>query len=80
MAGALIGVPLAWGIHRSRILGESAEEMDLPIMFATWVVAVILGFGVMSRGGNAESPTGSDRLRQTSNLKPQITSNREGSA
>ena len=38
----LIGVPLAWGIHRSRILGESAEEMDLPIMFATWVVAVIL--------------------------------------
>ncbi len=38
----LIGVPLAWGIHRSRILGESAEELDLPIMFATWVVAVIL--------------------------------------
>jgi hypothetical protein len=38
----LIGVPLAWGIHRSRILGESAEETDLPIMFATWVVAVIL--------------------------------------
>ena len=39
---ALIGVPLAWGIHRSRILGDSAEETDLPIMFATWVVAVIL--------------------------------------
>lgn len=39
---ALIGVPLAWGVHRSRILGASAEETDLPIMFATWVVAVIL--------------------------------------
>ena len=39
---ALIGVPLAWGVHQSRILGESAEETDLPIMFATWVVAVIL--------------------------------------
>ena len=39
---ALIGVPLAWGIHRTRILGEFAEETDLPIMFATWVVAVIL--------------------------------------
>jgi hypothetical protein len=38
----LIGVPLAWGIHRARILGEFAEETDLPIMFATWVVAVIL--------------------------------------
>ena len=38
----LIGVPLAWGVHRSRILGESAEETDLPIIFATWVVAVIL--------------------------------------
>lgn len=38
----LIGVPLAWGIHRSRILGELAEETDLPIMFAVWVVAVIL--------------------------------------
>jgi hypothetical protein len=39
---ALIGVPLAWGVHQSRILGDSAEETDLPIMFATWVVAVIL--------------------------------------
>jgi hypothetical protein len=39
---ALIGVPLAWGVHQSRILGDSAEETDLPIMFATWIVAVIL--------------------------------------
>ncbi len=39
---ALIGVPLAWGVHRSRILGDSAEEIHLPIMFATWVVAVML--------------------------------------
>ena len=38
----LIGVPLAWGIHRTRILGESAEEIDLPILFTTWVVAVLL--------------------------------------
>ena len=39
---AVIGVPLAWGVHQSRILGDSAEETDLPIMFATWIVAVIL--------------------------------------
>lgn len=38
----LIGVPLAWAIHRTRILGDAAEETDLPIMFATWVIAVIL--------------------------------------
>ena len=38
----LIGVPLAWGVHRSRILGDSAEETHLPIMFTTWVVAVML--------------------------------------
>jgi hypothetical protein len=38
----LIGVPLAWGVHQSRILGDSAEETDLPIMFTTWIVAVIL--------------------------------------
>jgi len=39
---SLIGVPLAWGIRRSRILDESAEETDLPVMFAVWVVAVML--------------------------------------
>ena len=38
----LIGVPLAWAVHRSRILGESVGSLDLPIMFATWVVTVIL--------------------------------------
>lgn len=38
----LIGVPLAWAVHRSRILGESAGSLDLPIMFATWVVTLIL--------------------------------------
>jgi hypothetical protein len=38
----LIGVPLAWAVHRSRILGESAEETDLPIMFAVWVIALII--------------------------------------
>jgi hypothetical protein len=38
----LIGVPLAWGIQRSRILGESAATTDLPIIFTTWVVAVLL--------------------------------------
>ena len=38
----LIGVPLAWALNRSRILGESAGSLDLPIMFATWVVTVIL--------------------------------------
>ena len=38
----LIGVPLAWAVHRSRILGESAGSLDLPIIFATWVVTVIL--------------------------------------
>ena len=38
----LIGVPLAWAAHRSGLFGESAVETDLPIMFAVWVVAVIL--------------------------------------
>ena len=38
----LIGVPLAWGIHRSRIFGASAEETDLPIMFAVWVIALMV--------------------------------------
>ena len=37
----LIGVLLAWGVQRSRILGESAAT-DLPIIFTTWVVAVLL--------------------------------------
>lgn len=38
----LIGVPLAWGAHRSGLFGEWAVETDLPIMFAVWVVALIL--------------------------------------
>jgi hypothetical protein len=38
----LIGVPLAWGAHRSGLFGELAVETDLPIMFAVWVVGLIL--------------------------------------
>lgn len=38
----LIGVPLAWGVKRSGLLGESAVEADLPVLFAVWVVALIL--------------------------------------
>ena len=37
----LIGVPLAWAVRRSGVLGETAAEADLPIMFSVWVVALI---------------------------------------
>lgn len=37
----LIGVPLAWAVKQSRVLGEAADEVDLPILFAVWVVALI---------------------------------------
>jgi hypothetical protein len=37
----LIGVPLAWGIKRSGFFGDASIEAELPIMFTTWVLALI---------------------------------------
>jgi hypothetical protein len=38
----LIGIALAWGIRRAGIVGENGPELELPIMFSVWVVALIL--------------------------------------
>lgn len=37
----LVGVPIAWAVKRSGVLGETAAEADLPIQFSVWVVALI---------------------------------------
>jgi hypothetical protein len=37
----LLGVPLAYGIKRTNFLGDSAGEVDLPVLFSVWVIALI---------------------------------------
>ena len=38
----LIGVPLAWGVRHPAVLGESGIEVELPVMFTVWIVALLL--------------------------------------
>lgn len=38
----LIGVPLAWVIRHPAVLGDSGIEVELPVMFTVWIVALLL--------------------------------------
>ncbi|HEY7565137.1 MAG TPA: hypothetical protein VIA81_09445 [Acidimicrobiia bacterium] len=37
----LLGVPISYAIRRTGVLGDSAVEVDLPVLFAVWVIALI---------------------------------------
>jgi hypothetical protein len=38
----LIGVPLAWGIRHPLALGDAGIELELPVMFTVWTLALLL--------------------------------------
>ena len=39
---SLIGVPLAWVVRHPSLLGDAGVEVELPIMFTVWIVALLL--------------------------------------
>jgi hypothetical protein len=38
----LIGVPLAWAVRHPSVLGEAGIEVELPVMFTVWILALLL--------------------------------------
>jgi hypothetical protein len=38
----LIGVPLAWGLRHPALLGDAGVEVELPVMFTVWILAMLI--------------------------------------
>lgn len=38
----LLGVPLAWGVKVTELLGEAVEETELPVLFVVWIAGMML--------------------------------------
>jgi len=38
----LLGVPLAWGVKVTELLGKAVEETELPVLFVVWIAGMML--------------------------------------